>query len=386
MSKIAVVGSGPGAMYTIKYIIKRSRTQLTCIDIFEKLKVPYGIVKFGVAPDHMEVKEVAKEFDELLRVESSRLHLMTNSPVHDRMMLDNLLKKYDATIIATGAQSAHRLRFPFLPKNTFSAQQFVYWYNGHPEYQTLNLPSAAANVSIVGHGNVALDVARILSKSPSELKPLHESGLLAPAAYEWLNARQQLPGSLSVSILGRRGYMDAAFTNKEFRELTVMNDAVCRIDPAELDADADSLKTVSEGNRAKSRGLAIVEKCVANFKASSDVKNVINLRFFTKPLSYSGDPVTAINVETKNGTTETIPTHLGIESIGMKVSAADNFKLPVDEKTGGILHDGRGRVVGVPKLYVAGWSKRGAKGVIAANVPCCMETADAIVEDLSKES
>jgi ferredoxin--NADP+ reductase len=384
MVRVAVIGSGPGAMYTIKYLLKHTRTPLHHVDIFEKLKVPYGLVKFGVAPDHVEVKEVAKEFDELLKQETGRLRLRLFSPVENRGSLDELLKSYDATIVATGAQSAHRLRFPSLPKFTMSAQKFVYWYNGHPELKDIDLPESPRNVSVVGHGNVALDVTRMLSKSVEELLPLHKSGLLAPAAFEWFCARQQLSGPLSVSIIGRRGYMDAAFTNKEFRELTVMKDAVCRIDPSELDSDMDSLKAKSLGNRAKSRGIPIVQKCIETYKADPNVKNLINLRFFTKPIAYSGDPVASLSIETKSGSHESIPTDLSIESIGMKVSSAEMFDLPLDEHTGGIKHDGHGRVLGVPKLYVAGWSKRGPKGVIAANVPCCMDTADAIVEDLSK--
>ena len=384
MVRVAVIGSGPGAMYTIKYLLKHCSKSLKHIDIFEKLKVPYGLVRFGVAPDHIEVKEVAKEFNEMLNKESDRVRLHLDSPIEDREGLDRLLNSYDTTILATGAQSAHRLRFPVLPKYTMSAQNFVYWYNGHPEFQMIDLPEAPRNVSIVGHGNVALDVTRILSKSVEELLPLHKSGLLSPTAFEWLCARQQLQGRLSVSIIGRRGYMDAAFTNKEFRELTVMKDAVCRIDPSELDFNIEMLKERSSGNRAKSRGVPIVQKCLDNFKHDSSVKNLINMRFFTKPVEYSGDPVSSIAVETRNGLRESIPTDLGIESIGMKVSSADEFNLPVDEISGGIKHDGQGRVLGVPKLYVAGWSKRGPRGVIAANVPCCIQTADAIVEDLSK--
>ena len=386
MSRIAVIGSGPGAMYTIKYILKHATKPISAVDIFEKLRVPYGLVKFGVAPDHVEVKEVAKEFDEMIRLNQGRIRLNTSHPVEDSQKLLHLMNVYDATIVATGAQSAHRLRLPHLPKFTMSAQDFVYWYNGHPEYTSLNLPESAKDVSIVGHGNVALDVARILSKSLEELKPLHDSKLLSPSAFDWLSARQSVSGPLSVSILGRKGYLDAAFTNKEFRELTVMKDAVCRIDPSELDADLEAMKVQVKGNRTKSRGIPIIESCVENFRSNRIAKNLINLRLFTTPLEYLGDPVASLTVQRKGGSSETIPSQLGIESIGMKVSSAEQFNLPLDTATGGIRHDGRGRVIGHPKLYVAGWSKRSPRGVIAANVPCCMETADAIVEDLSRNS
>jgi hypothetical protein len=382
MSKIAVIGSGPGAMYTIKYLIKHARSRVERVDIFEKLPIPYGLVNYGVAPDHVEVKEVSKEFDEFLRNHRQQVHLFLGQTIQGTREIKSLQSSYSATLIATGAQGAHRLPFTHLPQNTMSAQDFVYWYNGHPEQQRMSIPADSRNVSIVGHGNVALDVARVLSKSIEELEPLRKSGLLSVAAFEWLASRQAMQGPLSVSILGRRGYLDAAFTNKEFRELTTMKDATCRINPKELDADIASLREMTTGNRAKSRGLAILEKCINHYDDDSK-KNSIFLRFFTKPFAYEGDPVTGLLVSNKEGKSEMIPTQLGIESIGMKVDSTQ-LGLPIDPRTGGILHDGFGRVTGFPRIYVAGWSKRGPRGVIAANVPCCMQTADAMVDDLSK--
>lgn len=379
MTTLAVIGSGPGAMYTIKYILKHPVLKVKRIDVLEKLRTPFGLVRFGVAPDHVEVKEVSKEFTQMINDHKDQIKLHTGSEVSGVMDFNALRRLYDAVVVATGAQSASRLPFPSLPRNTFSAQDFVLWYNGHPERQDLLLPEQARNVSIVGHGNVALDVARILSKSVQELDPLVQSGLLTRTAYDWLASRQSLSGPKSVSLLGRRGYMHAAFTNKEFRELTTMADATCKVNEEELDFTLSELKRKTLGDRAKSRGLSILQKCVESSRDDSK-SNSIFLRFFAKPLRYAGDPVSALHIKNKFGAEEAIPVELGIESIGFKV--VNDFGLPIDACTGGIANDGHGRVEGFRNVYAAGWAKRGPRGVIAANIPCCVETADAIVLDL----
>lgn len=381
--KLAVIGSGPGAMYTVKYFLKQCNSLPVPlrIDILEKLNAPFGLVGFGVAPDHPEVKEVAKEFTSLLESHSSQVKLITGKCVPDTQSFTALQENYDAVLVATGAQSALRLPFRSMPGNTMSARDFVLWYNGHPDYHTLPLPDRPRDVVVTGHGNVALDVARMLSKSEEELVPLFKSGLLAGRAFEWLINRQSLPGLKQVHVLGRKGYNGAAFTNKEFRELTVLKRAVCRVDPSDLELPLDQLSEKVKANRAKLRGLPILATCVSNFKtAVPPADNWINLRFRCKPVSYEGDPVTGMQVNRSNESIETIPCDLGLESIGFKVT--NEFDLPMNAETGGIAHDGHGRVQGRPGVYVAGWAKRGPKGVIAANIPCCAETADAMFRDL----
>ena len=286
--------------------------------------------------------------------------------------------EYDGVLLATGAQSAGRLPLAQLPKFTMSAQDFVLWYNGHPEWNHLDLPESARNVTIVGHGNVAFDVARILSKSVAELEAMLKSDMFSEAAFEWLARRQSMEGKLSVSILGRRGYLDAAFTNKEFRELTTLQDATCRVNENELEFSLLELREKSSGNRQKLRGLPILEKCVSSYSDESK-KNSIFLRFFTKPVGYMSDPVEGLQVLRHDGNLETIACDLGVESIGFKVTG--DLGLPLNMQTGGIAHDGQGRVG--DGLYVAGWAKRGPKGVIAANIPCCMQTADAMCLDFA---
>ncbi len=367
-------------MYTIKYLLKQSASLISRVNIFEQIEKPYGLVRYGVAPDHPEVKEVSKEFATLLQNHSSVLKMNLRHRIMSAVDFGELCDAHDAVLVATGAQGASRLPFSHLPSSTMPARDFVLWYNGHPGYGKLDLPAKPLDVVVVGHGNVALDVARILSKSEDELLPLLRSGLLDPGAFEWLVSRQQQSGTKTVSILGRRGYMAAAFTNKEFRELTTMKSALCLVDSRELELPLEKLWEKSQGNRAKLRGLTILETCIENNHSSRSVDNVIKLRFGCKPLSYAGDPVSGINVSHVNSSEELIKCQLGIESIGFKVS--NDFGLPINAETGGIAHDGHGRVVGLEKVYVAGWAKRGPRGVIAANIPCCIETAEAMHADL----
>ena len=379
MKRVAVIGSGPGAFFTIKYLLKRSPLGQFKIDMFEKLAAPFGLVRFGVAPDHADVKEVSNEFRELLRDSSANVRLFTSKTFSGGGSLQELKERYDAVLISTGAQESRRLSMSNLPGNTLSAQDFVLWYNGHPEKQDVRLPEAPRNVSIVGHGNVALDVARMLCKSEKELRPLAESGLLSRTAHEWLLRRQLLGGKKTVSVIGRRGYLDAAFTNKELRELTAMADAACVVKESELEGSLADLKARTVSDRGKSRGISILSKCISN--QSGAVSNRIFLRFFCKPLQYIGYPAEAIQVKRPDASEETIPTDMGIESIGFRVK--NEWGLAMNEKTGGFAHDGNGRVLGWPGVYVAGWAKRGPRGVIAANIPCSMETAEAMASDLS---
>ena len=374
MSRIAVIGSGPGAMYTIKYLLKHSLSKLKTIDIRERLSAPFGLVRFGVAPDHKEVKEVANEFTKIVSDHSSVVKLHLNRSVSGLDEFSALQNSYDAILVATGAQSSNRLPFSDLPGNTMSAQDFVLWYNGHPEYVGLQLPDLPRDVSIVGHGNVAFDVARMLSKSPEELSVI-DRNLVNPEALAWLLARQGLAGPLSVSLLGRGGYLRSAFTNKEFRELTLLDNARCFVKESELDYIPLSKLAEHTQDRAKLRGINILEKCL--HAPTESRKNSVFLRFFTKPVRYVES---GLEVTNRMGAIERIPGDLGIESIGFRV-IGEQFGLPMDPQTGGIANV-NGRVGN--NVYVAGWSKRGPRGVIAANIPCCIETAETIFRDLEK--
>jgi ferredoxin/flavodoxin---NADP+ reductase len=293
-------------MYTVKYLLKHGVGRISRVDIFERLTTPFGLVRFGVAPDHVEVKEVSKEFSSIISDHSDIVRVHKGVSISSSDHLSKLQESYHATIISTGAQGASRLPLNPLPSNTMSARDFVLWYNGHPDKSDIALPDLPRNVSIVGHGNVALDAARMLSKSVDELYPMRKSALLSKPAFDWFVKRQEQPGPLSVSIFGRRGYMEAAFTNKEFRELTTMRDATCKVSAGELGYTVEQLKSMSIGDRAKSRGLSILQKCIDSYSDESK-KNSIFVRFFAKPIRYIGEPVSELVVE-RHGIEETVPT------------------------------------------------------------------------------
>ena len=395
--KVAVVGSGPSAFYTIKYFLKKCGVAFKPkIDIFERLNEPFGLVRFGVAPDHPEVKNVRNDFKDLLSSNSSSLKLHCGINVADYggdVSLKELGSSYDAVLLATGAQSAKLLEAPGLNpnKNHLPARSFVLWYNGHQDFQHLMLPSRPKSVAVFGLGNVALDVARILSIRPDSLGPLRAEGL-SEYAYDWLcerNASQDSP--TCVHIIGRSCYSQAAFTNKEFRELLHIPGCTAVVDPEDLMA-IDDLKRNVANDRAKSRGLEVLEEMVQNYvrlgvkSVSHDPpKRIIQIHFNTVTDGF------------KNGILETrkflrakksIPADLMLSSVGFKVESIS--KGTTVGQSGGLNHDGKGRLIHSDflngRFYVSGWAKRGPKGTIAANIPDALETATAMAEDLLRSS
>jgi len=327
--RIAVVGSGPSAFYTVKYFLKMFRDKAVKIDMFERLPEPYGLVRFGVAPDHQEVKNVTNDFANLLKTHP-------NISLHCGVQVEStpegfaaFQRDYDGVLIATGAQSAKLVDFPSPPKHHISARDFVLWYNGHPDKLDLHLPEAPREVAIFGMGNVALDVARILCRP---------CALPNPRAAAWLAARP--PGL--VRVQGRRGFLEAAFTNRELRELLHLPDISLRVlGLGDLEIPTD---------RAKRRGWEIIQE----MRNMESVKsgNVISLEFNQQPE----------------------PAELSISSIGFRVTPG--FGLEIG-KHGGYVHSGG---LAGPGVFLAGWAKRGPRGTIAANIPCAAETAQTMID------
>ncbi|KAF4676112.1 hypothetical protein FOL47_006720 [Perkinsus chesapeaki] len=368
--RLAVLGSGPGAFYTSKFIFRQLDS--VRIDMFERLSEPFGLVNFGVAPDHPEVKNVRNEFRSVAHEYHDRFRLFsTASP-----KVSELREHYDGIVVAIGAQAANRLELPGsqdVDKGILSARDFVSWYNGHPDFTDIigKLPEAekVCDVAVIGHGNVGLDVGRILSKSPREFIGTE----MNQKALEWLMKRPVDYGT--VSLVGRRGYPEAKFTNKELREITRIGGVTSRCIEAEL-TGKDSWKL----DRGKKRGLHLIEEMASNSEGKG---RQILLRFHSNPkrvISENGK-LTGLQVEHPDGSAEVIPCSMLIEAVRFKVvptAGMDNFKI---DPTGGFLHDGHGRVES--GIYAAGWAKRGPTGIIAANIPCSQMTANAVIEDIS---
>ncbi|MCL6644671.1 MAG: NADP oxidoreductase [Dehalococcoidia bacterium] len=387
--RIAVVGSGPAAMYTLEHLLAEPGLDVSA-DVFERLFTPYGLVRAGVAPDHQKIKAVTRAFEPLLH--DPRVRLFASVEYGRDLALDDLRRHYHAACFATGAQTDRRMGIPGedLP-GSFPATAFVAWYNGHPDYCSLAVDLQQEAAVIVGMGNVAIDVARILCLTPDELRRTD----MPACAIEALEASR----IREVHILGRRGPAQAAFTTPELKELTTLEGAALRIRPEEAALDPLS---AAEVERSADRTLARKVQLIQEIAASPGPPRArtLHLRFCIAPLELlpgPGGAVAAVRctrtrlVATPSGRMaaeptgeeEVIPAGLVFRSVGYRGLPLPG--LPFDERLG-VVPNRAGRIIDpavqpVPGLYVAGWLKRGPTGVIGTNKPDAAETVRCLVED-----
>ena len=412
--RIAIIGSGPSAFYTAKYLLK---DYPNChIDMLEALPAPFGLVRYGVAPDHPEVKNVSNDFQIVMN--DPRLHWHGNVRVGDGtdggagvgigvVGLDELRRCYDAVVCAYGAGSERRLDIPGSELGgIISARSFVNWYNSHPHHQhegdRLAIPptvqQAAADggvdVVVVGQGNVAIDCARVLLKGSDGMKQTD----IADHTLQWMSGQ---PSHVRrVTLLGRRGAVQSAFTIGEFREVSDLPDVRVVIDENEMkqsEADEASQHEL-ENSRPKKRKHALIRQVMNKSQAVQSQDKQLHFRFLLSPVRYlpsSADPtrvgavvcqrmrlqsadgvVTAVACD---GDEVQLPASIVLESIGYMGQPLST--LPFDRRRG-VLPSERGRVVGVAGVYVSGWLKRGASGIIGSNITDAKETVASIVEDL----
>lgn len=392
--RIAVVGSGPAGFYTAEHLLKRRPSLDVAVDMYERLPVPFGLVRFGVAPDHQKIKSATKAFERTATDPAFRF--FGNVEIGREVSVEELRRHYHAVCFATGAETDRRMGIPGEDlAGSHTATEFVAWYNGHPDYRDREFDLTAERVAVVGVGNVAVDVARILCRLNEELARTD----IADHALEALAASRVR----EVYILGRRGPAQAAFTNAEVRELGEMPGADIEVVAEEIALDPLSEEDVAQaGDRTLDRKLEILRSFVGRAPAGHPRKLV--LRFLVSPTEVLGDAdgrVRAIRVvrnelhRSDDGTlrpratdvTEEIPVDLVFRSVGYRGVAVPG--VPFDDRRGRIPND-RGRVlteaggVPVPGLYTSGWIKRGPSGVIGTNKPDAGETADAIAEDLAE--
>jgi len=396
---VAVVGAGPAGFYTSKYLMKQASASDTSlrVDMFERLPTPFGLVRFGVAPDHPEVKNVINDFSETAR--SASFRFFGNVSVGGDVSMATLRRAYDAVVLCTGAEGERLLGIPGEDLHgVVGAPSFVKWYNGHPDYVGLDPPAPGETAVVLGQGNVALDIARLLARGESELSPTDiHPGALARIA-EW-----QRGGLRTVHVVGRRGFVQAAFTNAELRELLTISDQVLPvIDPAELEhcRNSASEEELSK-SRMKKRSLGILEQMAKNFdQRGTTSKRVLWLRFLLAPeevlpsecgsqvagvrlrrMQLEGEPGKQRAVPAASGEVEDIPCGLIARSVGFGITPfeglpqGDAGKVP---HTQGCVEqpDAEGG------LYVSGWLKRGPQGIIATNIPDAQETAARLWKDL----
>lgn len=393
--RVAVIGSGPSGFYAAEHLLKQSGTQVE-VDMFERLPTPFGLVRGGVAPDHQKIKSVTKVYDRVAARPGFRF--FGNVTFGTDITLDDLKRHYHAVIFAVGAQTDKKLGIPGedLP-GSHPATEFVGWYNAHPDYRDLEFDLTQEKVAVIGVGNVAMDVTRILARSTNELMQTD----IADYALEALaNA-----GVREIYVLGRRGPAQAAFTNPEIKELGEMEEADIIVPEADatLDPLSQEFLTSGEADKKDVKNVEILKE-YSQRDPEGKPKRII-MRFLVSPVEIIGtDRVEAIKVvknelyRTERGDlrprateeTETIPVGLVFRSVGYYGVALPG--VPFYERWG-IIPNNKGRVTTehesseyVPGLYVAGWIKRGPSGIIGTNKPDSVETVEMLLTDAREGS
>jgi ferredoxin/flavodoxin---NADP+ reductase len=358
--RVAVVGSGPAACYAVESLSEVAGVE---VSVVERLPTPFGLVRAGVAPDHGKTKLMANAFDRVLRRDNVACFFNVEIGVH--LSIDELLEHHHAEIWAAGAADDRKLGLPGedLP-GSHSAREFVAWYNGHPDHATDRFDLSGQTVVLIGNGNVALDVARALTRPVEELEPTD----IADHALEALRESNVT----EVVIVARRGPEHAAYSTGELAALT-------RLRGVDVVAQADDIAHPLDTSDTRH---AILSDAVR--RQPTEGNRRIVFRYQLSPIEIEGDDrARAVTFAGPDGQTETIKTSLVLRAVGYRGRA--HTGLPFDEATGTIPH-ANGRIVdtangSVPGLYCAGWIKRGATGVIGTNRTDAGETVASLLED-----
>lgn len=375
MRHIAIVGSGPAGYYTAEAAQKQWGEEVR-VDVFDTLPVPYGLIRTGVAPDHQSIKGVMRRYEGTALSENVRF--VGNVTIGSDVTVAELQALYDAVVFATGAPHDRTLGIPGEDlANVFGSAAFVGWYNGHPQFAGLDPDLSGQTAAVIGMGNVALDVARILAKTTAEFAG-SDIVLHALDALEQSSIR-------TVTIVGRRGPHQIMMTPKELGELMHLERASPRVDPADLPEVAEDaiLEPGLRKSVAHLRSFAAIPESERADKAIE-----IDFDMFASPVRLVGEgKVEGIEVErTKveagravgTGETYVIPATLLIACIGYRSSPIAG--VPFDERAGKFAND-EGRIL--PGLYCVGWAKRGPTGTIGTNRPDGFGVVERIAEDVA---
>ena len=385
---VAIVGSGPSGYFAAASLLKFADSDDAAdvrVDMLEMLPTPWGLVRSGVAPDHPKIKSISAQFEKTAL--DQRFRFFGNIVVGDHVQANELAEHYDAVIYAVGAQSDRSLNIPGEDlAGSVAAVDFVGWYNAHPHFEEMAPDLSTGRAVVVGNGNVALDVARILVTDPDVLATTD----IADHALKTLHDR----GVEEVLVVGRRGPLQAPFTTLELRELghlEGLGDVDVVVDPADFadisDEDLEAASKTVRNNIKVLRGYAE--------QSPKGAKRRIVFRFHTSPIEIKGEDQVESIVLGRNelatddsgrvvardtGEREEVPAQLVVRAVGYR--GVPTPGLPFDEKSGTIPHTG-GRVDGSRNEYVVGWIKRGPTGVIGSNKSDSQETVDTLVADLS---
>ncbi|MCU0498194.1 MAG: FAD-dependent oxidoreductase [Anaerolineae bacterium] len=387
--RVAIIGSGPSGFYAADHLQKNTRLTIE-IDMFERLPTPYGLVRGGVAPDHAKIKSVTKVYDRIATQNNFRFYGHVNFGTD--LTHADLTQHYHAIIYAVGAQTDRNLNIPGEDlAGSHAATEFVAWYNGHPDYRHLQFDLTQARVAVIGVGNVAMDVARILARTREEL----EKTDIADYALEALsqsNIRE-------IYVLGRRGAAQAAFTNPEIKEMGELQGADVIVAPDEVELDPYSQALIDSGGDRVAAGNVQILRGYTQREPHGKPKRVI-FRFLVSPTAILGqDRVEGLQIvknqliQKDDGSlaaqatdqTETLPVGLVFRSVGYRGVPLPG--VPFHDKWG-VIPNEKGRVLTAPNGtqvigdYVVGWIKRGPSGIIGTNKPDSVETVEQLFADL----
>ena len=390
--RVAIVGAGPSGFYVAEHLLNQEELVVE-IDMLERLPTPYGLVRGGVAPDHQKIKAVSATYDKIAAHPRFRYYGHVEYGTH--LGLDDLRGLYHQIVFTTGAPTDNRMDIPGEDLiGSYPATIFVAWYNGHPDYRDLQFDFSGERVAIVGVGNVAVDVARILCRTPEELAKTDIADYALAALRE---SRIK-----EVTMLGRRGPAQAAFTNPELRELGQLPgaDLIVRPDEAALD-DLSQAAVDSGSDRAAGRKVAMLQEFAARHPEGKARR--LAIRFLVSPTALYGDGdgrLTAMQLvrnelyATDSGTLrprttdqfEELPADMVFRSVGYRGLPLPD--VPFDERRG-VIANAEGRVLetngqeSLTGIYASGWIKRGPTGVIGTNKPDALQTVKCMVADVA---
>ena len=383
--RVAVIGSGPSGMYAADALASQADIEVS-VDIIDKLPSPFGLVRYGVAPDHLSIRSVRDTLDKVLDHPSVRF--LGNVEVGRDITLVQLREFYDAIVLTYGASRDRALGIPGedLP-GSIAATDFVNWYTGHPDMDPdaySAFLSSATSVAVIGVGNVAVDVTRVLSKAPGEIEHTDMP--------EHVFAALRASGVRAVHVIGRRGPAQATWTTKELRELGELEECQVLIAEGGDASDPASQRSIAE-DKAVARNVAVIDGWADH--VDDGRQRSIHLHFRCRPVEILGtDRIEGLVVETTvldesgqatgTGETHVVPVDAVIRSVGYRGIALDG--VPFDDRRG-VIPNLDGRVLNgdlpVPGLYVAGWIKRGPSGIIGTNKKDAVQTVNCLLEDLA---
>jgi len=384
--KIAIIGSGPSGFYATEALFRSDVT--TQVDMYDRLPIPFGLVRSGVAPDHPKLKQVIKVYEKI--AESPHFRFFGNVEIGSDLTVDSLKRFYHSIIFTCGAESDRKLGIPGEElSGSHTATEFVGWYNGHPDYRDCTFDLSQEVAVIFGQGNVAADVARILAKTNDELK---NTDITAQALDQLSQSNIR-----DIFVIGRRGPAQAKFTSKELKEFGGLEQCDALIDKSEMILNPESEIELSDKNNDSSKKVVDLFEAYSQPTGTSSKKRSVHFTFLKSPVELIGNGKVEkarleINAlagnpfeQSARGTGNFIELDTGLvfRSIGYRGIPMPG--VPFDDNRGVIPnHDGRiveGNNV-LPNLYVAGWIKRGPTGIIGTNRADSVATVKSLLEDI----